>query len=116
VDRDEIDTAAVATAHRREHGRWECSQAVEIVRTSGTSHPRWPATVVDASEGGLGLLCGPIEVIGPGTELMVRCADGNWAAARVRHCADLPSGLRLGVTVTRASGQLSSLFPPERSA
>jgi hypothetical protein len=116
MDRDEIDAAGIATVYRRENQRWACSQPVEVVRTSGTNHARWPATVVDASQGGLGLLCGPIAAIGPGTELMVRCADGNWAAARVRHCADVPTGLRLGLTIIRASGQLSSLFPAEPSA
>jgi hypothetical protein len=107
------DVAKVAVpAYRREGYRWPCHHGVELVHTGGRLQERWSGVVVDASSGGLGVLCEPMDVLGPGTELAVRLPDGNWASGKVRHTAAVPDGVRVGIVVTRASGQLTSLFPP----
>lgn len=110
VTDEETTRAAAAPTHQREGLRWQSHQAVEVVQTSGRLQPRWTGTVVDASLGGLGLVCDVVDV-GPGTELAVRLPDGNWAVGTVRHTAEIPEGLRIGIVVTRASGQLVTLFP-----
>lgn len=112
VTDEETARTVAPPAHRREGHRWPCRHDVELVHLSGRLQPRWPGVVVDVSSGGLGVVCGPMDVIGPGTELAMRLPDGNWAAGKVRHVTDLPDSLRLGIVVTRASGQLLSLFAP----